>query len=195
VIFFPFLGYFEWAVDIIILFKGYFDVGRTLYNEDPKSSKLRFRQADMLDSNFATKYPDLKNRFHFVHSANVIHLFGVAEQEVFFRNLVHLIKPGGTLWGRQVGLIEEFDASYRQPEGKGARFTVKEFGEMALRVGGWNEGDIQYDAQLVKYDEIRAQRKDKAWVLQWSVKTPAGKEKRMRHVAEATACARVFEVN
>ncbi|KAJ5559812.1 hypothetical protein N7513_002211 [Penicillium frequentans] len=154
----------------------YFDVGRTLYNEDLMSTKLRFRKADMTDPKFATKYPELKSRFHFVHSANVIHLFGMAEQEVFFRNLVHLVAPGGTIWGRQVGLIEGFNSGYRQPEGKGARFTINEFREMALRVGDWAEHDVQYEGQLVKYDEIRAQRKDKEWVLQWSIRIPVNKE-------------------
>jgi cyclopropane fatty-acyl-phospholipid synthase-like methyltransferase len=131
----------------------------------------------MIDPNFPTRYPDLRHRFYFVHSANVIHLFGVAGQETFFRNLVHLAAPGGTIWGRQVGLAEESEECYRQPDGKGARFTINEFRELALRVGNWDEQDARYEAQLVKYDEIRAQRQDKAWVLQWSVKVPMEKEK------------------
>lgn len=160
-----------------IVCTGYFNVGRTLYNEDLNASKLRFRQADLVDSNFAMKYPELGNRFHFVHSANVIHLFGIAKQEIFFRNLVHLVAPGGTIWGRQVGLTEQFEKGYRQPEGKGARFTINEFRDLALRAGNWDEQEARYEAQLVKYDEIRAQRQDKAWVLQWSVKVPVAKEK------------------
>lgn len=157
-------------------FTSYFDVGRTLYNEDLATTKLHFQQADMINPDFPTKYPDLRDRFQFVHSANVIHLFEVAGQEIFFRNLVHLVAPGDTIWGRQVGLAEEFEEGYRQPVGKGARFTINEFRDLVLDVGNWDEKDAQYEAQLVKYDEIWAQRQDKAWVLQWSVKVPVGKE-------------------
>ncbi|KAJ5415511.1 hypothetical protein N7465_004206 [Penicillium sp. CMV-2018d] len=168
----------------------YFDVGRTLYNEDLSTTKLRFHKADLVDPKFPSKFPELKDRFYFVHSANVIHLFGFGEQEIFFRNLVHLVKPAGTIWGRQVGLNEDDEERYKQPEGKGARFTISDFREMALQAGNWREQDVRYEARLVKYDDIRVKRKDKAWVLQWLLKVPVDKWKGIR---DAEGSARVVE--
>ncbi|KAE8406592.1 hypothetical protein BDV37DRAFT_58451 [Aspergillus pseudonomiae] len=155
----------------------YFDVGRTLYNEDLATTKLRFQQADLVDPSFPSKHAHLHNKFHLVHSANVIHLFGVAEQEIFFRNLIHLVAPGGMIWGRQVGLADDLGVGHHQLEGKGARFTIDEFRKLVLRAGGWGETEARYEAQFVKYREIRAAHQYKAWVLQWSVQVPVEKER------------------
>jgi hypothetical protein len=154
---------------------GFFKLGHALYNEDEETSNLRFRQADILDPKFADRTSDLHNRFHFVHTANVIHLFSLQDQETFFRNLIHLAKPGGVIWGRQVGLAEDDNIlAYKQPEGKGARFTLREFRDFVLGITGWILADIQFEAQLVEYDELRAPRLDKKWVLQWSIHVPPG---------------------
>lgn len=164
--------------------KRFFKLGHDLYNEDEESSRLRFRQADMLDPRFTERTSDLQNRFHFVHTANVIHLFNLRDQETFFRNLVHLTKPGGIIWGRQVGLAENTNQSiYKQPEGKGARFTIKEFRDFLLGITGWTSADMQFEAQLVEYDELRVPRVDKNWVLQWSIHIPAGKLARDRSLS------------
>ena len=80
-------------------------------------------------------------------------------------------------WGRQVGLADDFGVGHHQLEGKGARFTIDEFRKLALRAGGWGETEARYEAQLVKYGEIRAEHQYKAWVLQWSVKVPVEKER------------------
>lgn len=68
---------------------------------------------------------------------------------------------------------------FRQPEGKGMRFTIREFREFCSRMmgtKGWeNEGDPEeggFEARLVRYDEIRDKRVDKQWVLQWRVDVP-----------------------
>ena len=154
---------------------GYFQIGQKLYNEPP-TSKLRFRQADMLDPKFAERNTNLQDRFHFVHTTNVIHLFDIKGQETFFRNLIYLAKPRGVIWGRQVGLAEDENVSaYRQPDGKGLRFTVNEFREFCFGISGWSPEEARFDAQLVKYDEIRAKRVDKQWVLQWSITVPRDK--------------------
>jgi hypothetical protein len=150
---------------------GFFNLGHILYDE---SSKLQLRQADMLDPGFKDKTRDLKHKFQFVHTANVIHLFDVVDQKTFFQNLVHLTKPGGIIWGRQVGLADDNNQwLYKQPEGKGARFTIKGFRDFLLDITGWNLADIQFEAQLVEYDELRVKRMDKNWVLQWSIHVPA----------------------
>lgn len=152
------------------MFPGFFNLGHVLYNESRNAAGFRFRQADMLDPKFSETNIDLQDAYHFVHTANVIHLFGLKDQEIFFRNLVYLAKPGGRIWGRQVGLQEdEFQSSYKQPDGKGARFTMKEFRNFCLEITRWSLADINFEAQLVRYEEIRAPRKDKQWVLQWSI--------------------------
>ncbi|EZF78364.1 hypothetical protein H105_00617 [Trichophyton soudanense CBS 452.61] len=97
--------------------KRFFDLGNMLYNKAQQCFK--FRHADMLDINFADKYSDLEKKFQFIHTANVLHLFSVKEQDIFFRNLIYLAKPGGIIWGRQVGLAANNHPSFRQPEGKG----------------------------------------------------------------------------
>ncbi|RAQ98581.1 haloacid dehalogenase domain-containing protein hydrolase [Stemphylium lycopersici] len=151
----------------------FFHLGHRLYNEDKASSSLQFRQVDMLDPNFKDKTRDLQHQFHFVHTANVIHLFDVGDQKTFFQNLVYLTKPGGIIWGRQVGLAEDNNQSlYKQPEGKGARFTIKEFRDFLRDTTGWILADMQFEAQLVEYDELRVRRMDKNWVLQWSIQVP-----------------------
>jgi len=127
----------------------------------------------MVGPKFAERNRDLEDGIHFVHTANVIHLFDMKGQETFFRNLIYLAKPGGVIWGRQVGLAEDDDIStYRQPDGKGLRFTTNEFREFCLGISGWNPEEARFDAQLVKYDEIRTKRVDKQWALQWSITVP-----------------------
>ncbi|OAL68878.1 hypothetical protein A7D00_7133 [Trichophyton violaceum] len=150
--------------------KRFFDLGNMLYNEAQQCFK--FRHADMLDINFADKYSDLGKKFQFVHTANVLHLFSVKEQDIFFRNLIYLAKPGGIIWGRQVGLAANDHPSFRQPEGKGYRFTILEFRDWCLKIAGWDAATAHFNAQLVEYDEIRAKREDKKWVLQWQLRVP-----------------------
>jgi hypothetical protein len=127
----------------------------------------------MLDPSFKHKTRNLRHCFDFVHTANVIHLFDMNDQKIFLQNLVHLAKPGGTIWGRQVGLAEDKNqSSYKQPAGKGARFTITDFRDFLLEVTGGALEDIQFKAQLVEYHELRMKRVDKNWVLQWSIRTP-----------------------
>ncbi|KAF2630905.1 hypothetical protein BU25DRAFT_455960 [Macroventuria anomochaeta] len=149
---------------------GFLDLGHYLYNEDKASSGHHFFLANMLDPSFKDKARNLQHRFHFVHTANVIHLFNVEDQKIFFQNLVYLAAPGGTIWGRQVGLAEDNNQSlYKQPAGKGARFTIIGFRNFLLEATGWTLADMQFEAQLVEYHELRVKRMDKNWVLQWSI--------------------------
>ncbi|KOS20768.1 hypothetical protein ESCO_004370 [Escovopsis weberi] len=153
----------------------FFDLGRMLYDEGQTGPKPTFRHADLVDREFPQRHPDLRHRFDLVHSANVIHLFDVEDQDAFFRNLVFLAKPGDTIFGRQVGLAADHPASYRQPEGKGYRFTALEFRDWCLRIGGWDAEGVDgpvFEAQVVQYDEIRLKRADTGWVLQWRVRVP-----------------------
>ncbi|KAL9110333.1 MAG: hypothetical protein Q9227_005064 [Pyrenula ochraceoflavens] len=166
----------------------FFQLGRKLYNEDGRASKLRFRQEDMLSPKFIDETSDLCNRFDFVHTANVIHLFTPKNQETFFRNLLHLAKPAGTIWGRQVGLADDMNqAIYKHPEGKGSRFTISEFRAFIAGITGWTAEDMRFEAQLVEYDELRIQRVDKKWVLQWSIRVPEGRLARDRIMAVGEA--------
>jgi hypothetical protein len=129
----------------------------------------------------ASRNADLNSRFDFVHSANVIHLFAPAQQVCFFTALAFLAKPGGLIWGRQVGLSEDdLVNGYRQPSGKGARFTAAEFKALIYEATGWAEDEAAYEHQLVEYEELRVARQDKRWVLQWSVRVPLDKEPKTR---------------
>jgi hypothetical protein len=140
----------------------------------------------MLDPRFPQKNKDLQDAFDFVHTANVLHLFDVNNQEICFRNLVSLVKPRGIIWGRQVGLPDAYKPSYKQPDGKGARFTIAEFRDFCLGIMHWSLADIEFEAQLVKYDELRIPREDGQWVLQWSIRVPERKlpEDRVRPMEE-----------
>ncbi|KAF4971259.1 hypothetical protein FSARC_1881 [Fusarium sarcochroum] len=150
----------------------FFTLGRALYNENENCSGPRFRQADMLQPKFGNKYGDLIQQFDAVHTSNVLHLFSREEQEVFFQNLILLTKPGGVIWGRQVGLAPKHPLDYRQPDGKGFRFTVAEFRQWCLRVAGWDPVSVNVEAELVEYDDLRTKREDKKWVLQWKIQVP-----------------------
>ncbi|KAJ8080805.1 hypothetical protein PM082_017640 [Marasmius tenuissimus] len=155
-----------------------------LYNEYSKSS-FEFREADVLSKDFYRFNPDLESAFDFVHSANVIHLFDAAKQIQFLQVMAFLAKPGGYVWGRQVGLIEDENTeTYRQPSGKGARFTPSEFKSLIVDATGWDEEGIDYQSHMVKYTELRDTRKDKQWVLQWSFRVPVD-NLMMRRFAEA----------
>ena len=131
----------------------------------------------MLDPGFFLKFKDLAGQFDFVHSANVIHLFQEPQQEAFAQALAFLIKPGGLIWGRQVGLEADDDGKettdrFRQPEGKGMRFTIVQFRRLWLRATGWHAETLAFEAELVPYDELRERRADKDFVLQWCVRAP-----------------------
>ncbi|KAG7086729.1 hypothetical protein E1B28_002662 [Marasmius oreades] len=171
----------------IDLEKGYFDLGVMMYNEYSKSP-FEFREADVLSKDFCRFNPGLESGFDFVHSANVIHLFEATRQLQFFRIMAFLAKPGGCIWGRQVGLIEDENTEvYRQPSGKGARFTASEFKSLIVEATGWDEEEIGYQSRMVKYTELRDARKDKGWVLQWSIRVPEDKSRAVRrfHLEDA----------
>lgn len=119
-------------------------MGFSLYNQAESSFGVRFRKADVLDPHFYDNSSDLACRFDFVHTANVIHLYDEAQQEVFLRALAFLVKPGGLIWGRQVGIDEGSTNQHRHPEGKGARFTVNQFRQLWLAATGWNGTSAQF---------------------------------------------------
>ena len=145
-----------------------------MYSQRPGKSAVRFREADVLDPQFRETCSDLAGQFDFVHSANVIHLFDEDNQEQFLRSLAFLAKPGGPVWGRPVGLEDNSLApQYRQPEGKGARFTVNRFRKLWARATGWDMADGRFTANLVAYDELQILRADKRWSMQWTVRAPA----------------------
>lgn len=155
---------------------GFFKAGRILYNDKRAKDTFTLRHADVLAKNFYSRNSDLDSSFDFVHSANVIHLYSPAQHLDFLRALVFLAKPNGLVWVRQVGLQEdEFIREYRQPEGKGARYTVREFQSLIEEATGWEKAEINYEGQMVEYDELRIRRPDKRWVLQWRFRVPAQK--------------------
>lgn len=153
---------------------GFIKLGVLLYNHRPQDLEVQFRQADVLDPGFFKDGKDLAGQFDFVHSANVIHLFDESQQEAFAQALAFLVKPGRIIWGRQVGLEDNEDAPdrFRQPEGKGMRFTITRFRQLWLRATGWDAATLKYEAELVTYDELRDQRPDKQFALQWSIRAP-----------------------
>ena len=137
---------------------------------------VRFRQADVLSPHFFDKCSDLRDAFDFVHTANVIHLYDEAHQESFLRALAFLVKPGGVIWGRQVGIDEDESMSrYRQPEGKGVRFTVNQFRQLWSQATGWDTAQAQFEAMLTSYDELRTPRVDKRFSMQWIIRAPVDK--------------------
>jgi len=147
-------------------------LGFSLYNQARYDFGAQFREADVLHPRFFEECSDLAGRFDFVHTANVIHLYDEAQQEAFLRTLSFLVKPGGLIWGRQVGIDEDSTDQYQQPEGKGARFTVNEFRLLWLTATGWDSALTYFKAILVPYDELRSPRADKRLSMQWSVRAP-----------------------
>ena len=155
-----------------------------MYNEGDTPS-IKFKQADALDPLFCACNASLESKFDFVHSANVVHLFQAEGQLAFIRSMAFLAKPGGLMWGCQVGLANGPDgAKYKQEEGKGTRFTAGEFKELILDATGWREEDIIYRFELVAYNELRVAKPGKNWVLQWSVRVPLDKTPGARRITE-----------
>jgi hypothetical protein len=156
-----------------------------MYNEYSKSP-FEFREADVLSEDFCRLNAGLESKFDFVHSAKVIHLFSATQQIQFFNIMAFLANSGGCIWGRQVRLLEDENTElYRRPSGKGVRFTASEFKSMIVEATGWDGEEIDYQSHTVKYTELRDARKDKGWVLQWSVRVPKDKSRVLRRFAEA----------
>ena len=78
-------------------FSEFIQLGFSLYNQVQYSFGARFRKADVLDPRFYDNCIDLAGRFDFVHTANVIHRYDEAQQEVFLRAFGFLVKPGGLI--------------------------------------------------------------------------------------------------
>ena len=136
----------------------------------------RFCQADVLAPHFFDKCSDLGNAFDFVYTVNVIHLYDEAHQESFLRALAFLVKPGGVIWGRQVGINEnESMTRYQQPEGKGDYFTVNQFRQLWSRAMGWDTAQAQFEAMLTSYDKLRNPRADKRFSMQWIIRAQVDK--------------------
>ena len=78
------------------------------------------------------------------------------------------------IWDRQVDLEDNEDAvdHFRHPEGKDMRFTIAQFRRLWLRATGWDAKTLEYEAELVPYNELRHQRPDKRFVFQWSIRAP-----------------------
>ena len=169
-------NYFE--TEDVLIASGFVQLGYNLYNDRPEDLGVRFLEIDVLDRNFFQKCKEFAGTFDCVHSANVIHLFDESQQESFIRALAFLVKPGGLVWGRQVGLEDPSDdentiyRAFRQPEGKGVRFTIVQFRQLWLRATGWDSTSVVYDAELVPYEELRVRKDDKRFVLQWCIRAP-----------------------
>jgi len=156
----------------------FFDVGQLLFNEEGNSPAIKFLQGDALDPKFSLRFTRLESKFDYVHSANVVHLFNELQQIDFIRSLAFLVRPGGVIWGRQVGLADTPSGrKFKHEDGKGTRFTINEFKQLILEATGWNGETVDYKAQLVAYDELRASAPGKRWVLQWSIRVPLDKPK------------------
>ncbi|KAL2037668.1 hypothetical protein N7G274_009613 [Stereocaulon virgatum] len=151
---------------------GFIQLSFSLYNQSQYSFGAQFRVADVLDPRLRERCGDLDSKFDFVHTANVIHLYDEAQQEVLLRALAFLVKPGGLVWGRQVGIEERSIDQHRQPEGKGVRFTMNQFRRLWLAATGWETASGQFEAILTPYDELRTPRKDKRFSMQWSIRAP-----------------------
>ena len=99
------------------------------------------------------------------------------EQEAFVRALAFLVKPGGMVWGRQVGLAgDEGSGRWKRPEGKGVRFSVEGFRQLWVRASGWEERKVIFEAVLMPYEELRVKTADKGFVLQWAVRAPVDED-------------------
>ncbi|KAK2763739.1 hypothetical protein FQN54_009355 [Arachnomyces sp. PD_36] len=148
----------------------FFSIGLAMYNQSSENIPVRFVEANLLDPNFTTRHDNLRGQFDYVHSANVVHLFDYEGQMTFLRNLAFLAKPGGLLWGRQVGEAEDSPTRSLRIEGKGDRFTPNEFRQMWVdatcsQVAGW-------ESRLVKYDELRLAQDYKKYSLEWVMNAP-----------------------
>ena len=136
----------------------------------------RFRQADVLGPHFFDKCSDLGDAFDFFHTANVIHLYDEAHQESFLRALAFMVKPGGIICGRQVGIDEDESMSrYQPPEGKAVRFTVNQFRQLWSRATGWDTAQAQFEAMLTSYDELWTPLANKRFSIQWSIRAQLDK--------------------
>ena len=171
----------QFETDDVLILLGFVQLGYNLYNDRPEALGVRFLEIDVLDRDIFKKCKEFAGTFDFVHSANVIHLFDESQQRSYIQALAFLVKPGGLVWGRQVGLEDPSDHSddemtshrvFRQPEGKGVRFTIMQFRQLWLSATGWDSTAIVYEAELVPYEELRVQSDDKRFVLQWSVRAP-----------------------
>ena len=80
------------------------------------------------------------------------------------------------IWGCQVGLEDKSPNQYRQPEGKGTRFTVSQFQQLWLRSTGWEASMVDFGAALVPYNDLRVAREDKSWSMQWSIRNRKDQE-------------------
>ena len=136
----------------------------------------RFRQADVLGPDFFEKCSNLGDAFDFFQMANVIHLYDEAHQEWSFLALTFLVKPGGIIWGRQVGIDEdEYMSRYQQPERKAVRFTVNQFRQLWSRATGWDTAQAQFEAMLTSYDELWTPLANKRFSIQWSIRAQLDK--------------------
>jgi len=151
----------------------FYNIGLSLFNQTPRSFGIRFVQADILSVDFYTRYAHLAGQFDYVHSANVIHLFDADTQHRFAQVLSFLCKPGGIIWGRQVGESDDSATRGLKIEGKGHRFTANEFRRMWLDSTGWDQIDIEFESRLVRYEEMRLLPEYKRNSLEWVVKVPS----------------------
>ncbi|KAG8630059.1 hypothetical protein KVT40_001678 [Elsinoe batatas] len=148
----------------------FFDIGLELYNHTQKDLKVHLIGADVLASDFFDRHQGLKGTFDIVHSANVIHLFDRKQQIRFLSALAFLVKPGGLVWGRQVGEDENSPTWGKKIAGKGERFTPAEFRTMWIEATGWSLASWDYCSRLVIYDELRLIPDYKRLSLEWSVR-------------------------
>ncbi|KAK3935311.1 S-adenosyl-L-methionine-dependent methyltransferase [Diplogelasinospora grovesii] len=149
----------------------FFNVGYSLYNQSPADFPVTFLQADILSPDFPRRFAHLRAQFDYVHSANVVHLFDYEGQLTFLRHLAFLVKPGGLVWGRQVGEADDSPTRSLRLEGKGDRFTPSEFMRMWRDASGL-AGDMDWTSRLVPYDELRLVPDYKKNSLEWAVRMP-----------------------
>ncbi|KAH0175016.1 hypothetical protein KCU67_g470, partial [Aureobasidium melanogenum] len=124
-------------------------------NQTRDDFKVQLVDADVLAPNFFERHHHLEGKFDFVHSANVIHLFNREQQLRFIAALAFLVKPGGLVWGRQVGEHDDSPTRGKKIDGKVDRFTPAELMGMWVEATGWSAVSLEYRSRLVAYDELR----------------------------------------
>lgn len=151
----------------------FFTIGLSLYNQPTKAFPITFIAADVLDPRFFKRHSNLRARFEYVYSANVVHLFDYNNQIAFLRVLAFLTKPGGLIWGRQVGEEETSATHSVKLEGKGERFTPNEFRRMWMEAIGVKTNDLEWMSRLVPYDELRLVKDYKRLSMEWALRMPS----------------------
>jgi len=141
-----------YAIDV---HDGYWEFGLQLFG-DKDALKVNTLFTDVSVPDFGEKHSDLNNKFNYVYTGAVLHVFAKDEAEQFVRNIYNMLVYGGTYFGSAGVAVEPTQTTVPTPKKDKHRYLHSPESVEALlkEVGFVNVKVVVSERKLLPTDDI-----------------------------------------